>query len=201
MDPRKLTPDELHTARRAQGDSLMQLKNCDAVVYLNRNAAGKPTARGFVGKALKPAFYYSFRDIPQMMKHIAEFQSQQAEIVASKAARASERKAFRHSLQVGDVLVCSWGYDQTNIDYYQVTELHGAHFVSVREIKANCSDAGNMTGTSTPRVNDFLPGVMRCRVNAQNSIKIKSYAYARPLAYTLVDGERVYQRSNWTAYA
>ena len=33
-------------------------------------------------------------------------------------ARSSEE--FRRSLRVGDILYSSWGWEQTNIDFYQV---------------------------------------------------------------------------------
>ena len=41
--------------------------------------------------------------------------------------------AERDGLKVGDVLRSSWGYDQTNVDYYEVVELVGLywHFVDL----------------------------------------------------------------------
>ena len=30
---------------------------------------------------------------------------------------------IRAAVQVGDFFVCSWGYDQTNVDYYKVISL------------------------------------------------------------------------------
>lgn len=51
---------------------------------------------------------------------------------AVKAARANERKARRealkakgHNVKIGDVFVWSWGYEQTNIDFYEVVEVKG----------------------------------------------------------------------------
>ena len=32
-------------------------------------------------------------------------------------------KTYFHTIQVGDVFVESWGYDQTNIDFYQVVRV------------------------------------------------------------------------------
>lgn len=42
---------------------------------------------------------------------------------ARKAQKRKARANFKNPAKVGDILVCSWGYDQTNIDYYQVTKV------------------------------------------------------------------------------
>ena len=39
-----------------------------------------------------------------------------------------------HGLKVGDVLVSSWGYEQTNLDFYQVIALNGKSMVTVRKV-------------------------------------------------------------------
>lgn len=39
-----------------------------------------------------------------------------------------------HGVKVGDIFYSSWGYDQTNIDYFQVIELKGSQMVKIREI-------------------------------------------------------------------
>jgi hypothetical protein len=37
-----------------------------------------------------------------------------------KALDAARRADFRDSIQIGDVFVNSWGYEQTNVDFYLV---------------------------------------------------------------------------------
>lgn len=39
-----------------------------------------------------------------------------------------------HNLNKGDVLYCSWGYDQTNVDFYEVVDLVGKQSVRLRPI-------------------------------------------------------------------
>lgn len=41
-----------------------------------------------------------------------------------------------HTLKKGDILVASWGYDQTNVNFFQVTKLVGKTMVAIREIAA-----------------------------------------------------------------
>ena len=44
-------------------------------------------------------------------------------------------KVNKYGVQVGDVFYMNWGYDQTNVDFYQVTELIGEQ--SVRIVHVN----------------------------------------------------------------
>ena len=37
------------------------------------------------------------------------------------------------TVSVGDVFVSSWGYEQTNVTFYQVLSVHGKKTVTVRE--------------------------------------------------------------------
>lgn len=59
------------------------------------------------------------------------------------------------TVSVGDVFVSSWGYEQTNVTFYQVISLHGKKTVTVRRISAESEYTGSMTGFKTPVLNDF----------------------------------------------
>lgn len=43
-------------------------------------------------------------------------------------------------LEVNDILYSSWGYDQTNIDYYKVKRLVGKTMVEVVQIESKLAD-------------------------------------------------------------
>jgi len=57
-----------------------------------------------------------------------------------------------HSLKPGDVLCSSWGYEQTNVDFYQVRRLIGRTMVEVQEMEKHCNTDGprSMTGRVVP---------------------------------------------------
>ena len=61
--------------------------------------------------------------------------------------------AFRESLRVGDILYSSWGWEQTNIDFYQVVAIRGSA-VDLRQLDQRTTEDGYMCGTTVP-----LPGV------------------------------------------
>jgi hypothetical protein len=57
----------------------------------------------------------------------------------------------------GDILVCSWGYDQTNVDYYQVVDVT-AKSIRIREIQAKVDhgDANSSTVKKFPVKDAFV---------------------------------------------
>jgi hypothetical protein len=63
--------------------------------------------------------------------------------VMGKDAAAEELKPTP-TANVGDILVSSWGYDQTNVDYYQVIATSGS-MATIREIQGQIvqSDRGS----------------------------------------------------------
>jgi hypothetical protein len=107
----------------------------DAVVYTYTTANGKPGAMAFHGKAAKPDWNFAFAHADQRAKKIAEFFASRKEWANYKAKNRAEKQK-PHTLKVGDILVSSWGYDQTNIDYYQVTRVVGPNSVEICQIKA-----------------------------------------------------------------
>lgn len=48
---------------------------------------------------------------------------------------AKEEKANRYGVKVGDVFEATWGYEQTNVDFFQVVALVGEASVRVREVR------------------------------------------------------------------
>lgn len=57
------------------------------------------------------------------------------------------------SPKVGDILVCSWGYDQTNVDFYKVLSLSpSGKSVSIQRINSIIKEDGFMCGKSVPAV-------------------------------------------------
>lgn len=56
---------------------------------------------------------------------------------------------------VGDVFECSWGYDQTNVDFYQITR-KTEKTVWARRISAKRSPSGWLQNFVVPTRNDFL---------------------------------------------
>lgn len=185
-----------------KGSTKVQAKNSSAVAYVYTNAkTGRLGAVGFAGKADKPAFRYGFRDEKHRAMYVAEFfrQTSQREQIAQQ--RRAERKAEGRGLEVGDLLVRSWGYDQTNIDYWQVTGLVGKAMVEIRKIGAAVVETQSMQGDCSPQPGNFI-GPAERRIAKGGRVKINHYAWAWKLQpKQIVAGVPVYGVDHWTSYA
>jgi hypothetical protein len=58
--------------------------------------------------------------------------------------------ATNHDIKAGDIFYSSWGYDQTNVDYYIVTRVVGRCSVELQEI-------------GTAKVETIAPGIHRVK--------------------------------------
>ena len=110
---------------------------CDGAIQVGYYEAGGPCAIAYQGKARKPFAHYSFRNAERRAQAVGEwverYERRQAEKEARRIAKKEAARAAADSIQIGDVFSASWGYEQTNVDYYQVVGKHG-HMVDVREI-------------------------------------------------------------------
>jgi len=87
----------------------------------------------FQGKANKPLADYWFPN-PQKRDDYAEsLINKRRQVVKSKMDERQLKKEWQHNLQEGSILYSSWGYDQTNVDFYQVVAISGKSVV-IREI-------------------------------------------------------------------
>ena len=174
---------------------MVQDEACGFVAYTD----GARLLAVFTGRRTKRDFYERHRDI-------AGVQARCDEALKACRERAEERQAAKtqpRGVSVGDVLVCSWGYEQTNIDFYEVVALNGAQSATLREIAASRAEFAqlDMQGTATPEPGAFIgsPFIVRMRGEA---CMIASYKYAKKLhPRRVVHGVREWPPQHWTAYA
>tara|TARA_R110000824_G_scaffold278984_1_gene467203 strand:+ start:711 stop:1106 length:396 start_codon:yes stop_codon:yes gene_type:complete len=57
---------------------------------------------------------------------------------------------------VGDIFECSWGYDQTNIDYYEVVAVSKTNRAKLQQIQTRCVESTEYTDVIAP-----VPGVSK----------------------------------------
>lgn len=85
---------------------------------------GKPCARAFGGKRSKPDFNYQFGNEIARESYISNWLTNQRTRIAERKARRKEQSA-PHGFKPGQLFYISWGYDQTNVDYYMLTKVRG----------------------------------------------------------------------------
>lgn len=115
------------------------------------------------GKSSKSWWFYRFASLDDMIKRIYESVDRHIERENEKIQRRAEQKlamsVFKASdyFNIGDIVVNTWGYEQTNVDFYQVTEVLNKK-IKVREIGCKTVDGshGFMSCDVLPDIDNFV---------------------------------------------
>lgn len=161
----------------------------------------------YLGKSAKPWKYYGCPTEAKRDDGFSRHAQDARSIALSKATRKAESKAQAdkpHGLQVGDVVRSSWGYEQTNVNHYQIVKVIGKRTVEVRALAEHEETTGDMTGRLAPVHGEFVGEVMRRQVDSLGQVNIRHADYGRaskiePLA--IVHGVRCYAASSYSSYA
>lgn len=114
------------------------------VVYTYANAKGQPLAVAYAGKGAKAVWHFRFRSPEGRDQKIADLWLS----LNARAQRKAERRVEAQrptGAKVGDVLYTSWGYDQTNVEFFEVVAVRGK-VVDLRERKQSYVETGFMSG-------------------------------------------------------
>jgi hypothetical protein len=123
---------------------------------LTRPVAYQRNAKGKITKA------YSFKTTEQRDTWIEQMKALDQRAIDKRAERKAEKAELRAQMtnpyQVGDIFTESWGYDQTNVDAYQVVAVT-ARTVSLREIAVeSVQNTGWASDKVVPVPDKFLVG-------------------------------------------
>ena len=137
-----------------EGSEKIEFPEAKVVAYLYENRNGKPTMLVFKGKAQKPTKHYHYNTSEKRAESLNSYIEDQVKIEADKKARREAKKAAVHGLSVGDILYESWGYDQTNIEFYQVVEVVSNKTIKIRELKQNQDYSSQYMSGKTVAIKD-----------------------------------------------
>jgi hypothetical protein len=153
-------------------------RGTDLEIYLWGDASSGYYGMGFGGRRNKPDFNYIFRNERHRDDYVKKYIRDAEVSMEQKSLRRQERIEFSHELKIGDILYSSWGYDQTNVDFYEVVSVT-AKSVGIRKIhsKIVSSSQGSDSVVAVPgRFSDSK--VLVRRVNRGNCVKLTSYSSA-----------------------
>lgn len=102
-------------------------QDCNAIVYTfesDYKGSIVPKALGFFGRTIKPTFHYRFKDAQERDEYVEKFFQgikRRNEIKAERKSKQNGLKAeMAEKIKIGTILHGSWGYEQTNPEFYQV---------------------------------------------------------------------------------
>jgi len=132
----------------------------------------------------KIEFNYYFGSVERMYDYCSDYLASLARAeefkAERKAKRAAERAEALTSVKEGDIYVASWGWEQTNVDAYQVVAKKGAT-VTLREIGVKSVDGseGFMSDRVIPLKDWFVAKEFKKRITGKH-IKISDCQTAYP---------------------
>jgi hypothetical protein len=170
-----------------------------AVAYVGQKA-GALYGIVYSGKRNKPDWHYRFRKPEECAKQISDWLTRLRASQELKAEWKAKRKASGRGLEVGDVVRTCWGYDQTNVEYFQVTALIGATMVELREIAQEGEETGFMCGQCVPMRNEFIGEPIR-RVAKDGRVKIDDVRSGHKVEPTETPAGPIYPSAYWSSYA
>ena len=104
-----------------------------------------------------------------------------------KEDEREEKKQFRTNFFFGDILYTSWGYDQTNVDFYEVVEVNGPKKITVREVAKKTVSGDGFTDRVVAVPGHYVGPEMSAMVGLGDRAKIEGHGASK------WDGKPVYQ--------
>ncbi len=136
-----------------EGATEQRYPEAKVVVYRHTGKSGLPCFMGFAGNTSKPSYWRSFNTTERMESFIDAWVTEKTE----REQRKTARKTQDHGLVVGDIVCTTWGWEQTNVSFFQVVKVPTAKSVVIREIKGKREEEGqSMSGISWPVKDAFL---------------------------------------------
>ena len=164
-------------------------KEAKVIVYIND---AKCTAQMFLGRKKKAKFHYKFQSTERLEVYVADemkyILDQFNRVQAWKNKEKNEKVEGLKNIKVGDIFNATWGYEQTNQDFYQVVGIKtkSNKTLVIRELKVNREYTSDMSGNVTPTKDDFYSEPREIKFDGKY-IKINSFSKA-----TLWDGTSRY---------
>ena len=141
-------------------EKTIECKEVSAICHVVTNQTGNILVKGYSSTKKQIAdFYYCFPSEDKANAFIEKFFQSIKDRKASKEQRKAQAKQdalkLLNQIKVGDIFCNSWGYEQTNVDFFQITNIKG-HKIFYRSIAQEISrDAGFMSEYVLPVANKF----------------------------------------------
>lgn len=95
---------------------------------------GQVVGAMFYGKSAKPAWHYRFKNMEELDDYTSKYLERKAGQEEVKQQWKDKRRLTKdHDIKVGDIFYTMWGYDQTNIDFYEVVAVRGSR-IDLKEL-------------------------------------------------------------------
>ncbi len=113
-----------------------------------------PAFIAYKGRQSKPARFLAFSTAERRDNNLADFIEHQTNFENLKRSR----RQTGHGLAVGEIVYTVWGYEQTNVDFFEVVRVPSARSAVVRQIESETIEdkPGSMTGKASAKPGQFV---------------------------------------------
>lgn len=140
------------------------------VVYV-REVNGVHYGIAYKGKAGKPTWNYHFRNEAEKDRTIKEFfESNERSLKFKEELKQARNQPV--TLKVGDIIYNSWGWEQTNVDFYAVVRVSAA-YVWLQALSQSSKESGFMAGYCSAVKGTAHGPILKHKVNNGNSVCFK----------------------------
>lgn len=133
----------------------------------------------------KPEFYYRFKNYENMIEYLEGFIMNLEKIQERKENEKKMKKSasaeFNHGFVEGQILYESWGYEQTNIKYYQIIGFKGKSAILQRIQKKIAQETSWASAMVEPCRNSFIGEPFIKRI-------VPSVGYSGSISYHITMG-------------
>jgi len=130
----------------------------------------------------KNVIHLRFKTEERMVEFLTkDVETRFAKIETKNKAKVEQKEKLeieRDSVKVGDIFVDCWGYEQTNVDAYEVVAKPSKATVVLRSIAVeSIEDTSYCSDRVKPIKGNFTSGEFKKRLNG-NTIKMSSFSHA-----------------------
>lgn len=160
---------------KAQDPNATMVEHCDYFFFIYTK--DKPTVLAYYKSRKTSDYAYAFQTVEErqnwMDQKFTHLQLQADRVTAEEAKYAKQAEGIK----AGTILVSSWGFEQTNIDFYIVTK-RTPKSVVIQEIASQIKHTGDMTGTALPDVTKLKGEPITKKINKWAGVNLSSYQSA-----------------------
>lgn len=138
----------------------------------------------------KPIYFKPYEKLEKLNLFLADHKKRIEDIVENEKKRKEAIKKLQETIQKGSILYASWGYEQTNINFYLVVERKKSTLV-LQEIGQNRTYEHQDSGTCTPNTSIIIGKPFERRLTKYAGVKINDVYDA-----SIYQGKKLY----WSSY-
>jgi len=169
-------PREFYLPKTLHGAEPLIPEGTDLAIYLWEEG-DHFYGTAFQGRSEKPLWNYRFKTDARRQAMVEQTTTNRRAWVERKKKQQEARRQYKHDYVVGDILSASWGYDQTNVNYYEIVEVRGKQ-VLLREIGKKNVRSERGAEYVGPAKGKFISEKMRRTPNMYGGVKINSSIHA-----------------------